>query len=241
MNQPISKLRMTIIPKSDQLNAEDFLVSNALITVIDANVDPSREQPVWIYNDYDRKRPYKPSKSMRKILVEAWGDDENIWPGRRLIIFRDPEITFGSDKTGGIVISHMSHIKADFKIKLQIKRGKYKEYTIKKLPDEPVAAQTGIDPVALQNASDILTKAASRGVAALKLAGESIDPALITPLKDHYKSLMPIAKAADQANLAPEIQGFNAAPSEPVIDDTQKPAPVEQPADNAAQGEPEQF
>jgi hypothetical protein len=220
MNQPISKLRMTIIPKSDQLNAEDFMSTNAMIRVLGVDVDPGRDQPVWIYNDYDQKRPYKPSKSMRKILVDAWGDDENAWVGRRLLLFRDPEVTFGGDKVGGIVISHMTHIKGDFKIKLQIKRGKQKEYTVKKLPDEPVASQTGIDPVALAAAADILTKAASHGVEALKLAGGSIDPSLVAPLKDHYKSLMPIAKAADQANMAPEIQGFNAAPvevaSEPV-------------------------
>lgn len=240
MNQPISKLRMTITPKSDQLNAEDFLAGNALITVLEANVDPSRDQqPVWIYNDYDQKRPYKPSKSMRKILVEAWGEDENIWPGRRLIIFRDPEITFGSEKTGGIIISHMSHIKADFKIKLQIKRGKYKEYTIKKLPDEPVQTQTGIDPAALQAAADILTKAASHGVEALKLAGGSIDPSFVAALKDHYNSLKPIAIAADQAKLSPEIRGFN--PAEP-----EQPAPADQPqpqnpAAGVEQAEPEQF
>ena len=162
MNQPISKLRMTIIPKSDQLNAEDFMSSNAMFTVTGVDVEPSRDQPVWIYNDYDQKRPYKPSKSMRKILVDAWGDDENFWIGRRMIVFRDPEVTFGGDKVGGIVISHMTHIKSDFKIKLQIKRGKQKEYMIKKLPDEPVQTQSGIDPAALQAAADILTKAASQ-------------------------------------------------------------------------------
>lgn len=238
MNQPISKLRMTIIPKSDQLNAEDFMSTNAMITVTGVDVEPGRDQPVWIYNDYDQKRPYKPSKSMRKILVDAWGDDENFWVGRRMIVFRDPEVTFGGDKVGGIVISHMTHIKSDFKIKLQIKRGKQKEYTIKKLPDEPVAAQTGIDPAALQAAADILTKAASQGVEALKLAGGSIDPALVAPLKDHYNSLKPIAIAADQAKLSPEIRGFNpAAPEQPA-------APTEQPQQQnpaAEQAEPEQF
>ncbi len=234
----ISKLRQTIIPKSDQLNAEDFLSTNALITVLGVDVEPGRDQPVWIYNDLDQKRPYKPSKSMRKILVDAWGDDENLWVGRKLVLFRDPEISFGGDKVGGIVISHMSQIKGDFKIKLQIKRGKQKEYQIKKLPDEPVASQNGIDPVSLQNAADILTKAASMGVEALKDAGGSIDQSLVAPLKDHYKSLIPIAKAADEAKQQPAIQGFNAAPPQESVQQ------VQQPQTNAAgddSGEPEQF
>lgn len=238
MNEPIS-LRHTIVPKSDQLNADELLAGPMTITVTGVTVNNSPDQPVSVHYQGDNGKPYKPCKSMRKVMIFAWGDDGRAWVGRRATLYNDPEIKFGGIKVGGIRISHLSGINSDIAISITETKGKKKPVTIRKLPDAPINATPGVDPVALQAAADTLTKAATRGVEALKIAGGSIDQTLIAPLKDHYNSLKPIAIAADQAKLSPEIRGFNAAEPE-------QPAPADQPqqqspAAGVEQGEKEEF
>jgi hypothetical protein len=69
-------LNATIIPKSDQLNADD-LISGPRTIKITAVESGSAEQPVSIQYHGGTGRPYKPSKSMRRVLVAMWGTDGN--------------------------------------------------------------------------------------------------------------------------------------------------------------------
>ena len=70
----ITDLRSTIIPKSDQLNAEQLLTGPMTITVTDVRIG-SDDQPVIINYQSDNGRPYKPSKTQRKVLFFAWGQN----------------------------------------------------------------------------------------------------------------------------------------------------------------------
>src|SRR5690606_17639307 len=75
----VSDLRDTIVPKSDQLNAEQLLGGPITITVTDVKRGGGEEQPVVIHYEGEGGRPYKPCKSMRKVLVFAWGSDGREW------------------------------------------------------------------------------------------------------------------------------------------------------------------
>jgi hypothetical protein len=55
-------------------------------------------------------RAWRPPVTVLRLLVAAWGDDATVWVGRRVRLYRDPEISFGRDKVGGIRVSHLSHI-----------------------------------------------------------------------------------------------------------------------------------
>lgn len=126
----------TITPRSDQLNAEDLLTGPATVTVVEVKRGGA-EQPVDIVTaEYGPGRPYKPSKTMRRILIAAWGKDTTAYVGRRMTIYRDPEITFGRDKVGGIRISHMSHIAKPLVIALTVRRGSRSMFEVEPLPDE---------------------------------------------------------------------------------------------------------
>ncbi len=136
----VISLSQTTKPKSDQLNAEDFLVSDKTLIVTGFSFNGSEDQPFSIYTDYDDKKPYKPNKSMRKILNAAWGEasgDVGViysdWNGRQINLYRDPDVLWAGKKEGGIVIGAMSHISSEMKVKLQVKRGQKKEYTIKSI------------------------------------------------------------------------------------------------------------
>lgn len=132
-------LAESIVPKSDQLNAEDLLTGPRTVTIVDVTRGTA-EQPVDIVTaEFGPGRPYKPSKSMRRILVAAWGAEASAYVGRRITIYRDPDITFGKDRVGGIRISHMSNLSKRLEISLTVTRGKRAPFVVDPLPDAPPA------------------------------------------------------------------------------------------------------
>lgn len=137
-------LRATIVPKSDQLNAEQLLGGPITVTVTDVSVSESAEQPVAIHYEGEDGRPFKPCKTMRKLLVFAWGHDGTAWRGRSMTLFNDPSVKFGGQSVGGIRISHLSHIERDITAMLTTTRGKKSGHTVKplKLARKPPQGKT---------------------------------------------------------------------------------------------------
>lgn len=124
-------------PRSDQMNAEDLLAGPRTFTITDVKVAPEgTEQPIRVFlAEFPADRPWKPSKTMGRVLVAAWGEEESAYIGRRLTLFRDPEITFGKDKVGGIRISHLSHLEKQIRVNLTSTRGKRAMHIIDPLPE----------------------------------------------------------------------------------------------------------
>ncbi|OBK49401.1 hypothetical protein A5656_28360 [Mycobacterium gordonae] len=138
-------LAETIIPRSDQINSEDLLTGPRTITIT-AVKRGTDEQPVDIVTaEFGPGRPYKPSKTMRRVLVAAWGTDAQAYVGRRLVIYRDPEITFGKDKVGGIRISAMSDISARLSVALTVTRGRRAPFIVEPLPSTGITAADAAD------------------------------------------------------------------------------------------------
>lgn len=125
----------TIIPKSDQLNAEDLLTGPITITVMDVR-QGSAEQPVAIM--VADRQPYKPCKTMRKVLVALWGERAADWIGRRMTLYADPDVKWAGVAVGGIRISHLSHIEKAHVLMLSEAKGKRKPVTINPLAEESV-------------------------------------------------------------------------------------------------------
>lgn len=131
-------LTETIAPKSDQLNAEDLLTGPRTITV-ESVTKGSAEQPVDIHLVEFPNRPFRPSKTVRRILVNAWGPDANTYTGRRMTLYRDPAVKFGGMDVGGIRVSHLSGIDKPITVALTVSRGKRQPYTVEPLADAPPA------------------------------------------------------------------------------------------------------
>ena len=142
-------LTETIAPKSDQLNAEDLLTGPRTFTIEKVNAG-SAEQPVNVHLVELPGRPYRPSKSMRRLMVHAWGKEASAYAGRRLTLYRNPDITFGRDKVGGIEISHVSHIDKPVTVALTVTRGKRKNFSVTPLkeaaPPQPASVSRGEIP-----------------------------------------------------------------------------------------------
>lgn len=123
----------TIAPKSDQLNAEDLLTGPRTFTVEKVTAG-SVEQPVEIHLVEFPGRPFKPSKTVRRILVAAWGAEASNYTGRRMTLFRDPAVKFGGMDVGGIRVSHLSDIDKRIQVALTVTRGKRSLFTVEPLP-----------------------------------------------------------------------------------------------------------
>lgn len=95
--------------KSDQLNADDLIGAPRAITVRKVTGNDG-DQPVSIFYEGDNNKPFKPCKTMRRVLLGVWGRNAADYVGRSMTLYRDDAVTFGGLNVGGIRISHMSHI-----------------------------------------------------------------------------------------------------------------------------------
>jgi len=99
-----------LAPTSDQLDAIE-LVNPRTFTIDTGSALGKREgKTVAEIRLADFPRVWRPSKGMLDVLAACWGTDGKQWVGRSVTLYNDPEVMFGRDKTGGVRISHLSHI-----------------------------------------------------------------------------------------------------------------------------------
>src|SRR5690606_31142547 len=63
----------TLAPKSDQQNFEDYALGNVRTVTVTRVEVTDGEQPVSVHLAEFPGRPYKPSKTMRRVMAKAWG------------------------------------------------------------------------------------------------------------------------------------------------------------------------
>lgn len=137
----------TIIPRSDQMNADDLIAGPRTIKITAVKADPgSSEQPILIHYEGDGGKPYKACKSMRRVMVAIWGADGSQFVGRSMTLYRDPSVKWGGMEVGGIRISHMSDMDAPVTMALTATKQSRKPYTVRPLE---VVASAKDDPIAI--------------------------------------------------------------------------------------------
>ena len=141
-------LRGTIKPKSDQLNADDLIGGPVTIRITGVSVSEG-DQPVSISFEGDGGKPFKPGKSMRRVLVNLWGPDGAVYVGRSLTLYRDEQVVFGGVEVGGIRISHMSHLQRETTMALTATKAKRKPFTVRPLVVEKPTDKAAIAVEAL--------------------------------------------------------------------------------------------
>lgn len=150
----MSDMRQAIIPKSDQLNADDLIGGTMTIKITGVDVRGGQEQPVSIHFEGDNGKPYKACKSMCRVMVSAWGPDSSKYVGRSMTLYRDPKVKWGGMEVGGIRISHMTDIDGELTMALTVTRANKKPYTVKPL----VAAPSYADQIRSADSLDALGK-----------------------------------------------------------------------------------
>jgi hypothetical protein len=180
----IDDMAPVLAPKSDQWNADDFLVGPRTVTIRDTKITGEKgSEKLEVFFHGDEGKPWRASKSMARLLYAVWGSRNN-YIGKSLTLFCDPSVTFGNETPGGIRVSHMSDIGQSRTVQLTKTRGKKKPYTVQPLT---VAAERGLDD--LKSGAN---QAASNGSGALTAWWGTLTPnekKVIKPHMDDYKTL----------------------------------------------------
>ena len=133
----MSDMSQVIIPKSDQLNSDDLIAGPLTVKVTSVSIKSGSEQPIAISFEGDNGKPYKPCKSMCRVMVTAWGPDSKNYTGRSMTLYRDQAVKWAGMEVGGIRISHMSDIAEPLTMALTATRGSRKPFTVRPLEVEP--------------------------------------------------------------------------------------------------------
>lgn len=186
----MTDMTRVIKPKSDQLNADDLIGGTMTVTVTAVDIKGGQDQPVSVRFEGDNGKPYKPCKSMCRVMVTVWGADAKQYVGKSMTLYRDPKVTWGGMEVGGIRISHMSHIDQPVTMALTASNKKRNPYTV-----HPLVMQTApsIDP-STKSAGDA---AASKGVEAYTAWKDSLAPEIKETIRPYHKQWTDVAIAAD--------------------------------------------
>jgi len=150
-NPTPEEMRASIVPKSDQLNADDLTIGPITVTITGVRRG-DREQPIIV--ELEGHRPYKPCKTMRRILIATFSDDPIGWIGQQMTLYRDPDVLWAGVKVGGIRISHLSGLSKPKTYIVTEKRGKRAEVLI-----QPIASLSPEDLAAADKAAIDIAKA----------------------------------------------------------------------------------
>lgn len=123
----------TLTPKSDQLDAVDLLGGPQTFTITKVSKN-NGEQPLNI-ELAEFPRVWRPGKAMRRVLAYCYTTDSTKWVGKRVTLFCDNSVRFGSDIVGGTRISHLSDIDGPKTIPMIVSRGKGGSWTVQPLTE----------------------------------------------------------------------------------------------------------
>ena len=120
----------TVLAKSDQLNFDDFSGNKKVILITDVKVKIG-DQPVSVFYDGHNGKPWKPSLGMRRLLIEAYGNESDNWIGKSVELYGDATVKWAGAEIGGIRISALSDIDPKgLTAFIAISRGKRRKATI---------------------------------------------------------------------------------------------------------------
>jgi hypothetical protein len=200
----MNDMSQVIVPKSDQINADDLIGRDMTITIRDVRISGGQEQPVSIFFDGSEKA-FRPCKSMSRVLVAAWGPDAKNYIGRALTLYRDPTVKWGGLEVGGIRISHMTNIDRPMTMALTATKGSRKPYTVKPLAAQQSPAEDGLSAA----------RAAVAGAATLDALRVAWSSKAMAPYRDQLQGLLDQRKAelAFDSPAAAGAAGEAAAPA----------------------------
>lgn len=160
----------TTAPKSDQLNFDDFVggPKNITITKVDISANKDEQQPAIIHYHGDDGHPYKPCKTMRRVIIEIWGRESTNYVGKSMTLYGDKTVKWGGKPVGGIRISHMSHMDEQVQVSVSLSKGKRAPHLVKPLHIE-MEDPDPVDNDTSQEVYELAKVQAENGMNAYKL------------------------------------------------------------------------
>ncbi len=148
-------LSQAIIAKSDQLNADDLISGPRTFTIKEVRRGDADQPVAIVLAEFPDKRPFKPSKTVLRILAFGWGEETDDWPENpRFTLYRDAKVKWAGQEIGGIRVSHMSHIDGPLKVALAESKGKKSLWRVDPLPDS-VPSSPPVDEATVARVADL--------------------------------------------------------------------------------------
>ena len=126
---------------SDCLVAAD-LVGGPLTILVERVTESGKNDKKKIDIFYaNSEKPFRPCKSMLRILCELWKTtDATTFIGRGITLYREPDCMWKGEKTPGVRICGLSHIEKAVTVVANERRGKMATYQIEPIRPWPPAA-----------------------------------------------------------------------------------------------------
>ena len=168
----MADIARAIEPQSDRQNAVDYMAGPKVFTVAGTSDyrDEKGRARVNVHLAEAPDRPFKPSATNLRLIAIGWGEDDTVWPGRRVKLALDPEVMFGREKVGGIRVVGLSGMEQPFTAKLPVTRGKKQEFRVEVLPDAPAPPPIPDDVTTLAQYQDYYRHRAQNGATPEELA-----------------------------------------------------------------------
>ena len=99
-----------LAPASDQLDAVELVDPRTFTIDTGSRLGKREGKTVAEIRLVGFDRVWRPSKGMLDVLAACWGTNGEKWTGHRVTVYNDRSVTFGKERTGGVRISHLSHI-----------------------------------------------------------------------------------------------------------------------------------
>jgi hypothetical protein len=130
-----------VAAESDRITADDLIAGPRTFTIerIEGTMAEGKKRMVVHLADSPGK-PFMPCKGMVRLLGQLWGPDAAKWVGRGITLFRDPDVRFGADLTGGVRIAAVTHIDRAQPIAVRASQKKVKSYKVEPLKAPAPAA-----------------------------------------------------------------------------------------------------
>lgn len=233
-----------LAPKSDQINAQDFLGGDMTITITGVKVTPGTEQPVSV-SFKESGKVWRPCKTTGRILMAAWGADTSAYAGRQVQLYLDEDVKWGGLKVGGIRVRAISHIAEDLRIVLAESKQVRKPVTVKRLVLQQAQAENPPARYTAETALARATEKAKEGTDAFRSWFNTDDgkdcraTGALTP-----EAMLTLRTTATDADAAKEEDPFGLPPIDEVLPSATDPeilAQVERDVRAASEAEAKQY
>ena len=132
-----------LAPASDQLDAVELAEPRTFTIDTGSRLGKRENRTVAEIRLVGFDRVWRPSKGMLDLLAACWGTDGSKWVGHRVTVYNDRSVSFGKEKTGGVRISHLSHIDGPRDVQIRANgAGRMQSWHVEPLtePASPTAA-----------------------------------------------------------------------------------------------------
>ncbi|MDH6199232.1 hypothetical protein M2272_005900 [Mycobacterium frederiksbergense] len=185
-----------LLADSDRINGDDLIGGPRTVTIVSAEWDGDNKKPAKLGVAEFPDRKFMPCKTVLRIIAGIWGKETDVWIGRKLTLYRDPDVKFGGDAVGGVRVSHMSHIEKRMVLKLAETRGKKGRFIV-----EPLAVPQIITSDAVAEFNSRIAAASTREE--LDTVSADLQAWELGAFRDELKSAWSKRLADIKANPAP--------------------------------------